>query len=215
MFGSCLSCHVFERDAEVVSLFIHLGFALSHAENASAASATAPAAHEEYPQEHHQYDGSELEEYVGDEATFLVIVADVGYLALLLHGVEVATELVKRAVFYHNVWLRAHLARVLAEHIAYVLCLDVHLQGVLFLAYDHVLGVTLSYILLELGVCCRLTGRCVAAKSIASASKEEYCQTYDDHGVNPVHIEPGHLRLVVVLLWIVVVYHLLSLSLVY
>ena len=69
---------------------------------------------EEYPQEHHQYDGPKLEEYVGDEATFLVIVADVGYLALLLHGVEVATELVKRAVFYHNVWLRAHLARVLA-----------------------------------------------------------------------------------------------------
>ena len=83
--------------------------------------------------------------------------------------------------------------------------LNVHLQYILFLVDDHILGVTFCDVLLEFRISSFLIGACVA-QGVTTSGHEKYGQCNSNNCVNPVHIELRHLGLVVVVIVVGIVF---------
>ena len=108
-----------------------------------------------------------------------------------------------------------HLLGCFAEDIAYVLLSNIHAQGAFVLIDHHFLGVAFVHVCLKLRISGFLIGCDTPKERCATVREEEYGKQEDDDSVKPVHIELGHLRLLVSSGIVVIVHVLLLRSFIY
>ena len=82
----------------------------------------------------------------------------------------------------------------LLEHIADMLCLDIHLQRVLSLVDDNLVGIASFHECLEVAVR-GLRMHLWRADTIAGTQHVKHDKRQDCHKIYPVHIELGHIHL--------------------
>ena len=198
LFGSRLSGHILEGDAYLVTLFVHLGFALAHAEDTCSAtgSAATHAPHEKNPHGHQSNDGEQRGEKIDKEAAFLVLVRKILNLARLLHLGEIFLQLVGRTELYTDVWILPSLLGIHIEDVAHMGGLDIHLERALAVVHHHVVGISFVYVFLEFGVGGLLFG--TAGHKVSTSVEEECCRDEDEKQKEPAHVEPRHLGLLVI-----------------
>ena len=78
MLGTFLSCHVFERDTQVATFLIHLGFALANIENTARTSCSAAhASHDKDPCANNNDQGKQVDEEVHEVTSTLVFITEI------------------------------------------------------------------------------------------------------------------------------------------
>jgi len=169
---------------------------------------TAPTPHQEDPNHGHQNERRQIEEDVYQIVASLVFVTEINDLTLLLFNGEIFVQLIDRAEVNIHIWMCSHLLGRHIENIANILGFDIHSQRTLILIDHHTLCVTFLDILFKPRVSGLLAGS-VAAKRLAATRKKQYDERYHHDGIDPIHIESGHLRLLIrAVKGIVVIVHL-------
>ena len=207
-----LAGHVLERDAQVVALLIHLGLALAHAEHATAGSSAHPAEEDDH-QGHEEHHPGQVDDGVEHVAVFLVLVGDVAIeLARLLGLVEELLHVVDRTELHLDVGVGTGLLDVGLEDILDELGLHVHAERLLRAVHNHLVGSAFRHPVLEIVIVVGLgyAALCPSGRgtAVAIAGEKQHAERNDDTDVNPVHVELGHVRLVLVIL-----FHLVDLCL--
>ena len=184
-----MSGNVFECYVDVCAFFIHFRLAFAYVEHASGTSASASAhtAHEVEPKEDEQQYGAETEQNVEQVVAALVLIVQLTLeFSRFLFRLHECFDLVDASEFSCYKRAFAGVLRSLLEHVAYVLWVDIHLQGALVLVYHYFRGVSFIDVSLEFVVgnfpaCASAYG--VSAKEVHAHESEQH-----EH-VNPAHAE--------------------------
>jgi len=86
----------------------------------------------------------------------------------------------------------------LLKHVLDVLWLDIHLQRIVVLIDDDALCIAFLHVSLEVAVFRVLACARSLRQRVASTGEEEHGKADEHNDVDPVHVEPGHLWLIVV-----------------
>ena len=174
--------------------------ALSHVEHATCATCSSShASHDEDPEEDKGNEGEHIDEELHQTVAFFVLITVVARKLLLFACIiDERFQFLYRSKLHLNAGVITSLFLSLFKHISDVFGLDIHKERLLVVIHNNLLCIAFEHHLFEVVI----GGGCLHARLHPSLREEEESQDAHYYKIEPGKIEPGHIGLGLVLLFV-------------